>query len=536
MISLERIGACGAILRVLAVVAALLGTGPGDAAAQEKILRAAMHADLRSLDPHWTGALITRTHGLLVYDTLFGLDDASRPQPQMIGSYDISPDGLTYTMTLRDGLRWHDGAPVTTRDVVASIRRWGARSTSGERLLRFTSALESLDDRRFRLVLDRPYRQVEQSLAQTSAVIMRAREAETDPNTQITEVVGSGPFKFVRDRWVPGSKAVYQKNIDYIPRGEPARALAGGKVAGVDRIEFQWIPDELTASQALIKGEIDLIEIALPDFIPLLEAARGVSLLTPKTGDRNFGIIRLNHLHPPFDRVEMRQAMYKLVDQEVFLRAAIGNPAYYRVCHGLLPCGSRFENEGGRDALAGFDPKSALAAFQAAGYRGEAIKILYPTDSAAATPRTQVLIQVMREAGLKLDVQAMDWGTVVQRRARKDPPAQGGWNIFLTSVPIEPGADPSNFSWIGAGCDKAQQGWPCDERIERLRDDWGFAPTDAERMRIATELQARAVETVVFIPTGQSRVPLAYRSDRLSGLVPGVPDIGITVFWGITKR
>jgi peptide/nickel transport system substrate-binding protein len=533
----SRIGRRGAIGRAFAIVAAVYTVMSGEAPAQEKVLRAAMHADLRILDPHWTTAVISLTHGILVYDTLFAFDDAFQPQPQMVASYEVSPDNLTYTMTLRDGLRWHDGSPVRARDIVASIRRWGARNTSGQRLLRYTTSLDSLDDRRFRLVLDQPYRQVLRALAQHSAVMMREREARIDPATQVTEAIGSGPFKFARDRWVPGSKAVYERNADYVPRTEPARGLAGGKVAGVDRIEFLWIPDEQTAAQALIKGEIDLLENASVDFVPILEAARNVSLRrTAQQGGRGVALIRLNHLHPPFDKVAMRQAMYKLVNQEDFLRAAFGNPDYFQVCHSLLPCGTSFANGGGRETLAGYDPKGAPAAFRAAGYRGETITLLHATDLAGVDPMNQVLIQAMRDAGLKLEVQSLDWGTVAQRVPRRDPPAQGGWNLYMTATPVTPSADPSNFSWLAANCDKARPGWPCDERIEALRDAWDFAETDGERMRIATELQARAVETVVFIPTGQYSRPLAYRSDRLTGPIPGIPGAGVTALWGITRK
>ena len=531
-----RSSPCAGAGFAFALAAFLPGAMPGEAVAQEKVLRAAMHADLRILDPHWTTTLITVTHGLLVHDTLFSRDDALAPQPQMVGHHEISPDKLTHTLTLRDGLRWHDGSPVSTRDVVASIRRWGARDVAGRRLMRFTAAIETVDDRTFKLVLDAPYRQLPAALAQPSAVIMRAREALTDANVQVNEAIGSGPFRFARDQWVPGSKAVYRKNTDYVPRAEPARGLAGGKVAGVDRIEFLWIPDAQTAAQALIKGEVDLLESPAIDFVPLLRAARGVTLRMPPRLDRLAGLIRLNHLHPPFDKVAMRQAMYKIVNQEDFLRAAIGDPEFYRVCHGLIPCGSPMANDGGRAMLAGFDPKGAAAAFRAAGYRDEPITILHATDLGVVDPMTQVLIQAMREAGLKLDIQAMDWGSVAQRRARKDPPAQGGWNIFMTSTPIVSAADPTMSSWIDASCATAQSGWPCDERIESLRDAFGFAETDAERLKIATELQARAAETVVFIPTGQWTGPLAFRSDRISGPVPGVPGAGITALWGITKN
>ncbi len=521
---------------MIGLAVALSCTTPATTGAQETVLRAAMHADLRILDPHWTGAVITMTHGALVYDTLFGRDETLAARPQMVDRHEISPDGLTHTLTLRDGLRWHDGSPVVSQDVVASIRRWGARSVGGRRLMRFTSGMEILDDRHVKIVLNAPYRQLPVALASPGAVIMRTREALTDPDVQVTEAIGSGPFRFVKDEWVPGSKVVYRKNADYVPRAEPARAMAGGKLAGVDRIELLWLPDAQTSTQALIKGEIDLLETPSVDFLPFLRAARGITLLGGERSDDYVGLIRLNHLQPPFDKVAMRQAMYKLVNQEDMLRAMIGDPAYYRVCHGLITCGSPAANDGGRAMLAGHDPKGAAAAFRAAGYRDEPITILQAVDLGFANSMSQVLIQAMREAGLKLDIQAMDWGTVTQRRARKDHPAQGGWNIFVTATPGMIAADPSSNSWGDASCGGAQPGWPCDDRLEALRAAWEMAQTDAERLKIATDWQARAVETVVYVPAGQWGTPLAFRSDRIAGIVPNPRSAGATALWGIRRR
>jgi peptide/nickel transport system substrate-binding protein len=519
-----------------AMIGGILGSISGAATAQEKVLRAVMHADVRTLDPHWTTQTIAGIHGLLVYDTLFGVDDDFVPQPQMVDTYDISPDKLTYTMTLRDGLRWHDGTPVTTKDVIASLHRWGARDPAGQRLLLFTDRLEAVDAKTFKIILKQPYGQVLATLGKTSTsvpVIMREKEALVDPNTQVTEAIGSGPFKFAKEQWVPGSKTVYLKNADYVPRKEPARTLAGGKIPGVDRIELIWMSDPQTAMQALVNGEIDFLEQPAIDFIPILEKSRGVSLLKTGKIDSHFGMIRLNHLHPPFNNIKIRQAMYKLINQEDFLRTVVGNPQYYKICHGLITCGSPLENKGGSAMVAGYDPKGAAAAFKAAGYNGEPITILHATDHHTINPITQVMIQAMREAGLNLDIQAMDWGSVVQRRAKREPPAQGGWSIFVTTSSGTSGANPIIHTWIGAACDKGLFGWPCDEQVENLRSAWGFAQTDAERLKIATDLQTRAIENVVYIPTGQWTQPVAYRSDRISGIVPIT---GITALWNITKK
>ncbi len=520
-----------------ALLAPLVLGAPG-LQAQEKVLRAVMHADVRVIDPFWTTQTIANIHGMLVYDTLFGNDADMKPQPQMVDTYTISDDRKTYTFTLRDGLKFHDGSPVTTRDVIASLRRWGARDGVGQRLLRYVTKMEAVSDKTFRMELSEPYGMVLESLGKTNSsvpIIMREQEALTDPQQQVKEAIGSGPFKFAKDQWVPGSKTVYLKNPDYKPRpgNEPASSFAGSKFAGVDRIELVWIADSQTAMSALINGEIDFYESPNIDFYPILEKARGVKLMPTGKLDSTHGMIRLNHLHPPFDNPKARQAMYYLINQEDFLRAIVGDPRYYRVCHALITCGAPLANDGGSQWFKEYNPKKALQLLKEAGYKGEPITVLHATDHNTISPATQVLIQAMREAGINLDVQAMDWGSVVSRRAKKEPPAQGGWHIFVTTTGGVGSSNPVLHTWIGAACDKGLFGWPCDEKIEALRNAFAFARTDEEKKRIARELQTLAMDQVVYIPFGQWNALLAYRADRLSGIVPNT---GLSVLWNIVKK
>jgi len=526
-------------LRSIAAAAMAAGLLAAPAAgAQEKVLKAVMHADVRTLDPIWTTQTIANIHGMLVYDTLFGNDENQQPQPQMVETFTVTEDRKTYTFTLRPGLKFHDGSPVTTKDVIASLKRWGAKDNVGQRLMSFTDTLEAVDEKTFKLVMKEPYGMVLESLGKTNSsvpVIMREQDALTDPQQQVKEAIGSGPYKFAKDQWVPGSKTVYLKNTDYVPRpgNEKASSFAGKKFPGVDRIELIWISDPQTTMSALINGEIDFYENPSIDFIPILEKAKGVKLMKTGKLDSALGMIRLNHLHPPFNNVKARQAMYYLVNQEDFLRAVIGNPAYYTVCHGLLTCGSPLANDGGSKLLKEYNPKKALQLLKEAGYNGEPITVLQATDHNTITPATQVLIQAMRDAGINVDAQAMDWGSVVSRRAKKEPPAQGGWNIFVTTTGGVGSSNPVLHTWIGAACDKGLFGWPCDAEIEKLRNAFALAPSEAERKKIATELQTRAIEQVVYVPFGQWTVPLAYRADRIDGVVPNT---GLAVLWNIVKK
>ncbi|MCK6450235.1 MAG: ABC transporter substrate-binding protein [Alphaproteobacteria bacterium] len=521
----------------LAAAALLAGIAGGTALAAEKVLRATMHADVRTVDPFWTTQTIAGIHGMMVYDTLFSSDHNLKAQPQMVESWTVSPDRLTYTFVLRLGLKFHDGSPVTSKDVVASMNRWGKRDGAGKQLFGYTASLTAKDDKTFEWKLKEPYGLVIDTLAKTGTSIpfvMREKEAMVDPMQQIQEIIGSGPFAFKRDEWVPGSKTVYVKFKDYAPRKEPASGHAGGKVVKVDRVEFVWLPDPQTAQSALVAGEIDYLENPQPDFLPILESTPGIKIEShPAMG--TMGIVQLNHLHPPFNNVKARQAMYYILNNADYLNTIAANKDLQRLCFSYFGCGVEMETDAGSEAYkAAKDYKKAEALFKEAGYNGEPITILHATDHQYINPANQVMIQQLRKAGfLKLDVQAMDWGSVVARRAKKEAPAQGGWNIFITGTTVLSSSTPITHVSIGMGCEKAWFGWPCDAKLEELRKAWAFAPDSAKRKEIAIELSKRAYEQVPYVSFGQWVNPVAYRADRISGVLP-VPSV--PPMWNIEKK
>ena len=530
------IGNFGARLAQAALISiAVLVAAP--AIAQEKVLRAAMHADVRTLDPFWTTQTIAGIHGLMVYDTLFSSDIDLNPKPQMVDTWTVSPDRKVYTFKLRDGLKFHDGTAVTSKDVVASMNRWGKRDGAGKQLMGYTTSLVAQDAKTFVWTLTEPYGLLIDILAKTGTSIpfvMREKEAMVDPFQQITEVVGSGPFMFKRDEWVPGNKTVYTKFKDYVPRKEPASGHAGGKVVKVDRVEFIWIADPQTAQSALVAGEIDYLESPSTDFLPMLKTSPGVKLEShPAMG--TMGIIQLNHLHPPFNNVKARQAMFYLLNNADYLNTISADKTLQTLCYSYFGCGVAMETDAGSEPYKG--PNNVARAEQLlreAGYKGEPITILHATDHQYINPANLVMIQQLRKSSLlKLDVQPMDWGAVVARRAKKELPAQGGWNIFITGTTVVTSSSPVTHTSIGMGCDKAWFGWPCDARFEELRKEWAFAPDAATRKRLAVELSKRAYEQVPYISFAQWRTPVAYRSDRLSGVqvTPSVPPM-----WNIEKK
>ncbi len=528
----RRPSAVGTVVLAAALAVFSFVGQPGAARAQdESVLRIIPHADLRNIDPIWTTAYITRNHGYLVWDTLFALDENLEVQPQMVDTYDISDDRLTYTFTLREGMTFHDGAPVTAEDAVASIKRWGARDGMGQKLMDFTESLEVVDELTFTLQLSEPYGLVLESLGKISSnvpFIMPKRLAETDPNEQIEEVIGSGPFRFVEDEWQPGNMVVYERFEDYVPRDEPASYAAGGKVAKVDRVEWHYIPDHSTATQALLAGEVDYYEEPPVDLISRLNADPAITVETVDPLGTQ-GVIRPNFLHPPFDNKKARQALMLAVQQSDYMYSIMGDPDYFmEFCGAYFMCGGPYETDVGSEPLREKNLDKARQLLEESGYDGREVLILDPTDTPVAHGESLVTAQALREIGMEVRLVAMDWATMTSRRAVKKPPEEGGWNIFPTWWLAVDQLNPiTNISVSGAG-DRAWFGWPENERIEKLRNDFAQA-TDLEKQReIVEELQKELYDFVPYVPTGQYYQPTAYR-DNVSGIL----EAPVPFFWNI---
>jgi len=518
--------------RLFAAVVAAIVAFAGVANA-ETVLRVALHSDLKIIDPVWTTALISTHHGNMIYDTLFAVDDKLQVRPQMVDKWEVSPDKLTWTFTLREGLQWSDGLPVTAEDCAASIKRWGAKDSMGQKLMSEVADLSAPDTRTIKMVLKEPYGLVLESLGKSSSNIpfmMPRRVAETDPNTQITDATGSGPFIFKKDEWKAGEKAVYVKNPNYKPRNEPPSGLSGGKVAKVERVEWIWIPDQQTQINALLNGEVDLVEIVPPDLLPLLQKEKSVKTMVTNLAGRQYAM-RFNVLHKPFDNAKVRQAVLYALDEKEFLEANIGNPDYYVVCKSLFPCGSPLEStKGWEDKLSGNTAK-ARQILQEAGYDGTPVVLMHQTDTAGHNNLATVARPQLEKAGFKVDLQPMDWQTLVSRRTKKDPPDKGGWSAFFTSWGATDILNPVSAAFLNASCDKATFGWPCDEALEKLRDAYAKETDPAKQKAIAEQVQLRVIDYPTHVPLGQFTQPTAFRAD-----IDGILHTPSLALWNVEKK
>jgi peptide/nickel transport system substrate-binding protein len=518
---------------LLAGAAAL--AAPRIAVAQrDRVLKFIPQSDLGVLDPVWTQAYVTRNHGLLIFDTLYGTDSNFKTTPQMVQGHRVEDDGKLWSLVLRDELRWHDGEPVLARDCVASIRRWAVRDSFGQTLLAFTDELSAPDDKTIRFRLRRPFALLPDALGKAGsnvAAMMPERLANTDPFKQVPELVGSGPFRFNAKERVPGSLVVYERNTTYVPRPDGAPSFTSGpKIAHFDRIEWHVIPDAATAAAALQTGEVDWWEAPTPDLLPLLR--RHKELTTPVQDPTGYiGTLRFNHLTPPFNNPALRRAVLGAVSQEDYMTAAAGtDPGAWRDKVGFFCPGTSMATDAGLAVLTG--PRDLARVRQevaASGYKGEKIALPVPTDFPSLKALGDVGADIFQKIGLNVEYQAADWGTVLQRLAKPEPVEQGGWSAFHTYWSGLDQLNPAVNGSLRANGRAGGRGWPTSPQLEDLRDRWLVATNLAEQQQLAADIQRQALVDVPYIPLGQMLAATAYRRD-LTGVLGG-----FALFWNVRR-
>ncbi len=513
-----------------------IGTAPPQAQAQpQQPLRLSMNNELQTLDPVVTPSVVTRAFATMVWDTLVAPDSQGVMRPQMLEGWEVSADRLTWRFTLRPGLEWTDGTPVTAEDCIASIRRWGQRDGMGRQLMAATASMTATGPSSFELRLNRPFALVLEALGKAATLVpymMPARIANTPPSTQITEIIGSGPFLFRREEWRPSERVIFHRNPRYRPRAEPADGLAGGKVVHFDRAEFVSIPDHSTKVAALQQGEIDYIERAPLDFIESLRRDRRVVVTPGRGGAEVMGALTLNNTQPPFNDVRARRAAQLAIDQADVV-ASTGLPAnmVHRYCYTFFMCNTPYATEAGTQALRNRSADQARALLREMGYNNEPITVLHSRDSALIDPITLVAVDQMRRVGFNINLVSTDWSTVAQRRNSRNPVGQGGWNVvplvWTGFDMIEPMVNPALVN----NCGNVYPGWWCDERQVPLLLAYSEESDPARRRALAAQLQELAHEHVNVILLGQFAAPAVHRAD-----LRGVIDAGFPVLWNIRRE
>lgn len=500
-----------AIWAAASLMAAVLGAAPAEA---ETTIRAVMQ---------------TPDFGHMVYETLYALDEAGEPQPQMVATHEVSDDELTHRFTLRDGLAFHDGTSVTGEDVAASLQRWMESDALGKQLARIVEAIEPTGDKTFEVRLSEPTGLLPAAFAKPAndaPYIMPAEAANADEGAD-REFIGSGPFVFDAEAWRPGSRIVFEKNETYVPRDEPASGMAGGRDVKVDRVEWITMPDPQQQVNALLNGEIDYVQMPLIDLFPLIEPDPNVKLVTTNELGRQL-VFRFNWLTEPFDDPKIREAAWYALNQEDFLKGIIGNEAYYQVCRSIFACDTPWMTETGMEGRLQSNYERSKQLLQEAGYDGTPVVI--PQFTGLGSNVGPIAKTLLERGGFTVDLQYMEGEAWDARIASKAPVEEGGWSAVVRSQDVLSMLNPLDIPMLDASCETAQPGWPCDEEIERLRTEFLKAKTRERQQEVVEALQRRALEVSPYVPLGQYHVPLGVRTS-----LEGIPNAVVPVFWNIEK-
>jgi peptide/nickel transport system substrate-binding protein len=520
---------------LLAATALTLLAGTALAQPRDKPLRLVVNVGLQNLDPIASPSFVTRNFAYMVYDTLVSMDSKGAYKPQMLESWTPSADRMAWTFKLRPGLEFHDGTAVTAEDAVASIKRWGQRDSIGRRLLAATKEIRILDASSFVIDLAQPFGHVIEALGKPSVhvpFVMPARIANATPPTQaVKEVVGSGPFLFLKDEWVPGEKTYFRRNPAYRPREEAADGLAGGKRPLVERVEFVTLPDVSLRAAALTQGEVDYLEYAPFDYLPRFTRDRNLVISQAGGISQIMGGVSINHYLPPFNNIVMRRAVQAALDRSEIV-AAHGLPAEMTSpdCISVYMCGTTYTNDAGGDLIRSPSLDRAKALLKEAGYNNERIAILQPADSALINPMAMVVIDRLKRAGFNLDIQAGDWSSIAGRWVAREPIERGGWNLVPVIYTGFDLSDPLSNVGIGYNCTNNQPWGYCVEAMKPVLDKYVAASDPAQRKALAAELQKLAIENVTFPMDGQFRSPAVWRAE-----LKGVIDFGFPVMWNIER-
>lgn len=495
------------------------------------VLRFVPQADLAVLDPIFTTAAVTSNHAMMVFDTLYGMDAEYNAHPQMAAGHLVEDDGLTWVVTLRDGLKFHDGERVLARDCVASIKRWGSRDMYGQEVMAQANEITAPDDRTIRFRFKRRFPTLPQALGKIGPslpVIMPERLAQTPATQQVTEMIGSGPFRFIASERMAGVRVSYERFRDYVPRPDGTTSrTAGPKLVHFDRVEWQVIPDQATAAGALMNGEVDWVESTSSDLSPML--ARGGRVRVRYGSDYYSTILRFNHLQPPFDNPAIRRALLAAIDQEAFMQAGYGtDPEGWKARVGVFSSDSPLANDAGLEKL-GNPPDFAKVRrdLKEAGYDNEKVVMLQADDYPTLRALAEVAAHTMREVGMNVEVQNGDWGTISQRRSNRESLDKGGWSAFCTGLSST--IDPAGHLALRANGAKAWFGWPDSPKLEALRQEWFMSEDLAQQKRVAREIQAQVMQDVPYIPLGEYR-----RLEAFSTSLSGFP-AGAAYFWGVKR-
>ena len=503
----------------IAALAVLLLTA-GPVAAQETpraggVLKVAMIGEPPTLDAHLTTAVITYNIMWHVYETLYTLDRNFEPAPMLAESHVVSDEGRRYTITLRRGVKFHNGKELTSADVVASLTRWGRLHTSGKAIWKYVEALEARDPYTVVFHLKAPTGSLLYAVASTYAAIYPKEVVDAAGDSPVKTLIGTGPFRFVEHK--PDRHIRLARFKEYAARAEPPNGFGGKRTAWVDEIYFLPTPDLAVRAAGLETGEYHFADQIKQDQYERLSKIPALELSIVKFGFWPDAV--LNHKQGPMTNKKLRQAMLAALDPEPILAAAIGNKEFYRLDGAVFQKELPWHTTAGLEGYNQKNKDKARRLLKEAGYAGQPVRWLTTQEYDYMYKSALVARQQLEEVGFKIDLQVVDWATLVQRRAKPEL-----FDVFSTGHPV--GFDPALSTPLQ--CD--WPGWWCHEEKERLMAELTRETDPKKRKAIIERIQVVFYEDVGRIKFGDVFLFRAARKE-LRGSFRTVPYIHFWNAW-----
>ncbi|MCH6265403.1 ABC transporter substrate-binding protein [Neobacillus citreus] len=467
-------------------------------------LKVAIDAQPPTLDPQISTTTATKEIARHIFETLLVLNPDYEVQPMLAESYKVSEDGLTYTFKLRQGIKFHNGKEMTAEDVVASMNRWLTKSTRAANAIG-KGQFEEVDKYTVQLKIEKPTIGVLDVIASTNqfAAIMPKEIIDNAPKDGITDIVGTGPFKFVE--WKPDQYIKVAKYDDYKPVDAPSNGLAGKKEALVDNIIFEVVSDSSTRLGGITTGQYQIAYqipsdnyeqiSSSPDTKPILNLYGGLTFV-------------FNKKQGPFTDEKLRQAVNTGINNEDVLIGAYGNKKFYRLDNGLMyKDQKKWYTDAGKQYYNQNDKVKAKQLVSESGYKGEEVRILTTRDYEYNYNSAVVMKEELEKIGIKVKLDVVDWATLTSKR--NDPAA---WDAFIT------GFSPVSLPTQTLPLDPNYPGWPADEKLQQFTEQIRTAASDKDAYAKWEEMQEYAwKEYVPYVKIGDYYTFHVYRNEEIKG-------------------
>lgn len=461
-----------------------------------------------TLDPHVTSAQTTLNIAHLIYEQLFTRDDDNKPIGDLASGYEVSEDGKTYTITLRQGVKFHDGSDFTSADAKASLERY--KKMGGDKaVLDPVQSIEAVDDHTLRLTMDKPVPPFIEQISFTGSMLAIMPEEEATKADGSIAPIGTGPFMYVE--MVPDDHILLRRFEDYAVNSNfdgPA-GFGGQKVAYFDTVKIRFIPEAGARTAALEAGEVHVVDQVDAPAAERLRNSETVKVheLTPLF----MLTLWLNANAAPTDDIELRKAIaYSLDMEEIMAIATNGN--YQLDGSWQFPGTTYYDANAGKGIYNINDDEQVKSILSAAGYSDKPVSVLADTNYFFHENGAVVLVDQMKAAGINAQLNLVDWPTALSVRLKKE-----GWNAWIVAMGVEPVSGPYSIASLFVGDDPWMR--KADPAMDEIYGRLLTAATVEERQKIVREFEAYLYDKFYVLKLGNIGVYQAARAE-VANFVP----------------